>query len=322
VRWEKGKQLEMEAFSGYWNGRPPIDKALFVPVEEGPKSVGALRHGDVDVLRWIPETMIGELERTPRVRLMSRPGLVSYYLWLNPMRRGGPRSPFADRRVRQAISMAIDRREVVKTMDGRALAANQLVQKGVFGYVAGLPELPYDPEQARRLLKSAGFPGGLDVTLAHRSQSTLRAVAERIREMLGRVGIRVTLETPEWASAMTRWRSGDIPFFLVGWRFEDGEVESFLRDCLFTREPKRNFGGFNPGYSNPELDRLIEENATIFREDDRLKHYEKLTRVAMDDMPLVPLYHRVNFYGVASDVQWEPRLDGKLLAAEMSRNAP
>jgi peptide/nickel transport system substrate-binding protein len=322
VSWEKGKALRTEAFADYWGGRPAFDQALFIPVEEGEKSLDALSRHQVDVLRWVPEPMIERFQAASGVRVLSRPGLSSYYLWFNPQSHASGKNPFADRRVRRAISMAIDRPALVQSFGGRALAANQLVQPGVFGYAAELPGLVYDPEQGRALLAQAGYAHGFETKLVHRPQASLEVVAVDIRDMLEKIGIHASLETPDWATSLTRWRAGEIPFFLAGWRFEDGEVQSFLRDCLFTREPKRNYGSFNPGYSNPELDRLIEQDAEIFREDERKRHYAVLTRLALDDMPLVPLYHRMNFYGVASDIAWDPRLDGKLLAAEMSRKPP
>jgi len=85
----------------------------------------------------------------------------------------------------------------------------------------------------------------------------------------------------------------------------------------YTRDPEHGTGAYNAGYSNRHLDRLIDENDQIFGEANRLKHYEMVMRVAADEMPLVPLYHRLNLYGVSRRVRWEPRLDGKMLATEM-----
>ena len=104
---------------------------------------------------------------------------------------------------------------------------------------------------------------------------------------------------------------------LAGWRFENGDATSFLRDCLFTRDARRHTGGSNPGFSSLAFDRLIEENEQIFNETRRLRHYEKLMTLAMEEMPIVPLHHRDNLYAVSERVEWQPRLDGKLLAVEM-----
>lgn len=319
VRWDRGKLLEVAAFADYWGGKAPFDRALFLPIENGESALRALKQGEVDVLRWVPETMMSDFRAVPGIRIETRPGIASYFLWFHSTHaKGAPRSPFEDRRVRQAISLAIDRREIVKALGGNGTPSNQLVVKGVFGYVSSLPELPFDPEGARRLLKEAGYNGGFETTLVHRPGTSVTAVCELVGRMLGAVGIRVRLEMQDWPSVVARWTQGRLPFFFAAWRFDDGDALSFLRDCLSTRDPSRNYGSFNPGFSSPTLDRLIDENGRILREVDRLQHYEKVMQTAMEEMPLVPLYDRYNLFAVSDRVRWQPRLEGNLLAAEMS----
>lgn len=316
VGWSEGQVLEAEAFPDYWNGPPPISRVRFVTVEEGEEGIRALNDGRVDVLRWVPETLTGQLSPASGVRVGSRPGLSTYYLW--PDSRATPGgNPFADFRVRRALSLAIDRQALVTRLGG-GVAADQYVQQGVFGYVASLKDLEYDPAAARELLRKAGHPRGFDATLALGPQTSTGIVAGMVQEMLGQVGVRVRLVQPGWRALMESWKAGRVPFFLAAWRFETGDAASFLRDCLFTRDPERNTGSYNPGYSNPALDRMIEDNVQIFGEVNRLRHYEKLMRLVLEEMPLIPLYHRQNLFGIAKRVRWEPRLDGKLLAAEMS----
>lgn len=322
VRWEKGRVLEAEAFGDYWRGRPAIDRVRFVPVEEGERSIEVLKRGEVDVLRWVPETLADRLRRAPGVRLVSRTGLAMYYLWTNtgPWPKG--RNPFADKRVRHAISLAIDRRAIIARLGGHGLPAHQLVLPGVFGYVASLPEPYFDPAASRRLLLEAGYPHGFETELVHRSGASVTAVAVTVRDMLAAVGIRAILKTPDWPVVVAEWRAGRLPFFLAGWRFESGDAYAFLVDCVVTRDVARNHGGNNAGFSSPVLDAQVEALTEIFGEARRLKHYEKLMRTAMDEMPLIPLYARSNLYGVSERVTWEPRLDGALLAAEMSLTPP
>lgn len=319
VGWRKGFVLEAQAFDAYWGGRPPIDRVQFVPVEEGAGSVAALRQGLVDVLRFLPENMADALRSVPGVRLRARPGLATYYLWMNTQQApGAPRNPFADRRVRRAISLAIDRKGIVAELKGHATPADQLVQPGVFGYASDLGEPGPDLEASRRLLREAGYAGGFDTTLVHRPQASLTVVAGLVRGTLAEVGVRVTVEAPAWSEILAGWDAARLPFFLAAWRFEDGDATGFLTECLFTKDPARHRGMNNPGYSNPELDRMIEENSRMLGEAKRLQHYRKLMAFAMQEMPVVPLYHKHNLYGVSTNVAWEPRLDGKLLAAEMS----
>lgn len=319
VRWDKGSDLEVEAFPDWWAGRPRIGHVHFIPVEQGRKSLLALSQGQVDVLRDVPESLIEDVKKLPAIRVASRLGLASNYLWFDTAPGpAGRRNPFSDRRVREAVSLAIDREELVGDLRGKGVAAHQLVQQGVFGYVKTLPKLQFNPEEARGLLVEAGYPDGFEATLLHSSGSSAGAVVEAVRGMLGRVRIRVVPEKREWPEMVSAWKAGHLSFFLSGWRFENGDATSFLRDCLYTRDREGTSGSYNPGFSDAELDRLIDENDQIFDERKRLAHYQSLMRYAMEQMPLVPLFHRYNLSAVSTRLRWEPRLDNKLLAVEMS----
>lgn len=321
LRWEPGRQLEVEAFSEYWGGRPSISRARFVPVQHGEPSLRAIRQGQVDVLRDLPESMLDTFRAPSGTRLVTRPSLLTNYLWFNAERRDG-KNPFSDHRVRKAVSLAIDRARIVRALGGKPVAADQLVQKNVFGYVTALPPLEADPEQAAKLLREAGYERGFEATLVHSSGTSAGVVVKLLQGMLADVGIRLRLEPMEWPAMVAAWRAAKLPFFLSGWRFENADATSFLRDCLYSRDPARSFGTYNPGYSNPALDRLIDDNELIFTDRKRLEQYDKVMRLVLDEMPLVPLYHRFNIYAVSDRVRWEPRLDGKLLAFEMSFGPP
>jgi peptide/nickel transport system substrate-binding protein len=318
VAWHKDISLDVEAFSDYWRGAPPVRHVHFLPVEDTQKGIDMLRTGGIDVLRWIPESAAASVRAFPHARLVTRAGLAAYYLWFDC--RPGPRqSPnaFADRRVRQAISRAIDREELSRRLGGFVAPLNQLVHDSVVGYVADLPPLPFDPEGGRHLMAQTGHAAGLHVTLTHRPQVSLSVVSAALREMLGRIGITVDVETLDW-SQMLEAMKGHLPFYLAAWQFDDGDAWTFLRDCLFTRSPGLGYGTFNPGYSNPVVDRLIDDHDRVFDGAKRRQASDTLMRLLNDDAPLVPLYLPQNLYGVSDRVLWKPRIDGSLFAAEMS----
>jgi peptide/nickel transport system substrate-binding protein len=321
----RGGAVELAAFEGYRESKPAIDHVFFIPVEKEREL--ALKQGRVDVVEFVAEPMPDGNGLTPLqgIRVAAREGLGTTHLWINSeQREGEPRNPFADRRVRHAVSGAIDRRELARRLAGLAVPAHQLVQKGIFGYIASLPELAFDPEGSSRLLAEAGYGDGFETSLTfpRRPAAASDPIAEAVRGMLAKIGIRAALRAIEWPSMVTEWNQGRLPFFLATWTSDDGDASSFLKDCLFTRDPARQKGESNPGFSSPKLDRLIAENAGILEQRDRLKHYGRVMGLAMEEMPLVPLYHRLNVYGVSQRVRWEPRLDGRILVAEMSLRAP
>jgi peptide/nickel transport system substrate-binding protein len=313
--WTRGKPLVLEAFDRYWGGRPAIDEVRFISIPEPERRMEALRERSVDVLRWVPEARVAEVENAPSFRLVSRAGLVAYYLWFDS--RPGSGGPFADSRVRRAVSLAIDRQRLVAALGGRAEPLDQVVPSGVFGHVAGIAGTRSDPEGARRLLAEAGHPQGLDVVLTLSPGSSADAMRSALGPMLRRVGIHATIVVSEWSAMMARLESRRLPFYLLGWRLETGEASTFLRDCLHTL-PGPAGNGCNPGYSNPTLDRLLDAADPILEDSRRLTYLQSVTTLVMQDMPLVPLYRQADQYAVSRRIRWSPRLDGKLLAASMS----
>lgn len=125
------------------------------------------------------------------------------------------------------------------------------------------------------------------------------------------------LEPLEWQGLIAGWRATRLPAFLSGWHFQNLDALSFLRDCVATRDPERGLGAFNAGFSSSILDRLIADHGAIREAKKRREHYRQIMAQARDEMPLVPLLNPQVFYGLSESLEWRPRVDGKVLAAEM-----
>jgi ABC-type transport system substrate-binding protein len=108
-----------------------------------------------------------------------------------------------------------------------------------------------------------------------------------------------------------------LPFFALTWTFDDGDAWTFLRASLHTKGGPGDFRSTNPGYSNPQVDRLIEQSQQASSIHDISSRYESVLGIAIRETPIIPLYRRYDLYGVSERVRFHPRLDGKLLAVEM-----
>jgi peptide/nickel transport system substrate-binding protein len=313
------RAFEARAFDDHHGGRPAIDRVTFVPGDAHPGIRQRLRAGEVDVARWT-----GPSHELPAgIRLVSRHAPGCTYLWFDGRQPSRERNPFSDRRVRQAASLALDRTRLARSMAGTGTPAHQLVPEGIFGHAVGLPKLRHDPAAARKLLGEAGYAEGIVLGLDYAEMGSVSLpLADALRAQLSEVGIRVVLKKRAWTALVQDWRAGRLAFFLAGWLFEDKDAYSFLTDCIQTRDPERGTGQFNPGISSPVLDDLIRGHARITAPRERLDRYEALMRAAREEMPLVPLVIPEIEYAVAARVRWQPRLDGMVLAAEMSLAEP
>jgi peptide/nickel transport system substrate-binding protein len=308
--------LEVAAFAEHWAGAPALPRLRFVTVEQGEETGRAIGAGRADVLRWVPENRADELARLPRVRVVDQSGLRAVFLWLNgSSTRSAAPSPFADTRVRQAVSLAVDRRAVAERLGRWSKPLHQFIPPGVFGYDPEMAELPFDPGRARTLLAEAGYPKGFDTTLTHVHGVALEA--QMVQASLAEVGIRVSLDERDWPSMHAEWRAGRLPFFLASWRFETGEGSLFLQECIFTRY-RQSERSWNPGFSSPRVDALVRENFRLFGGENRRAHFAQIQALLREEMPHVPLLSRHDLYAVATDVRWQPRMDGRLLGREMA----
>jgi peptide/nickel transport system substrate-binding protein len=307
-----GKVLQFERFAGYWGPQPPEARVDYLPVDRPAERIRLLQRGEADVVASIP------IDDTPAAtsgfRFEARPGLSVVHLGLRT-----DRPPLSDPRVRRAIHLALDRQAVVdRLLGGHAWVASQPLGPQVFGFEPRLPVPRRDLAGARALLAEAGLGDGLALDLEHQTGSS-RHVA-LIREQLAEAGIRVTTVVRSFADLYPRLVKGEVQFYLAGVSCSTGDASDLLDDALHTRDEARGYGGANfMGYSNPRLDELIERSGATLDTAQRRSLLQAAVRLAMEELPLVPLWERPLVYGVRDGTTWTPRRDGRPYGRDMQR---
>jgi len=311
-----GQTIEARRFARFWGPPPAIDRVWIVPLPEAAERARALPDGKVDVVSRFPEEFWDWASTRKSIRLVSRQGITEVLLGFSLK----PGSPFADRRVREAVALSLDRREIAATgFKGLAAPLDQLVPSTVFGYSNRLPALPFDPAAARRLLAEAGLSRGFacDILLP----DYFRGAAEVLRAGLAPLGIRLRPIVLPFAEFNEKWRSEEMPLTLVGWGAGTGDVSDFLDALLHT--PENGYGKSNRfGYSNPEMDRLIELSDRTLDPAARHDSLTKAQEVLRYDLPLVPLVLRYDLYALRRDLVWTPRPDRRVRAFDFRLAQP
>jgi len=226
--------------------------------------------------------------------------------------------------VRKAISKAINRPAIVeKVMEGVAIPAGQLLPEGFFGVSVKLEPEKYDPEGAKKLLADAGYPNGFGLTLHGPNDRYINdaKICQAIGQMLTRVGIDTKVETmPKsvYFAKASRGGPGKSPafsFILVGWGAGTGEASSPLKSLLHTYDKARGFGASNRGrYSNPEMDKLVEQALATVDDAKREKLLQQATEIAIEDLGIIPLHYQVNTWATRKGLAYTPRTDEYTLA--------
>src|SRR2546430_3949062 len=203
ARHEPGVRVEMEAFDGYY--RPVnVKQLVMISVPEAATRVAMLERGEADIIYFVPGELINKVGKLPGVMLAP---VLSGSWWLEFPGFQDPKNPFRDKRVREAVSLAIDRRAINQAESGGLGKVTGNWINNDVQYAIEWPEFERNLERAKQLMREAGFPNGFDVewvTPVHPFYSR----GERVIAQLSAIGIRARLHTMERGIFLQRFQGG------------------------------------------------------------------------------------------------------------------
>jgi len=321
VEWVKGSYLKLEANEDYWGGAPSIKYVEFRPITQPSTRVAAITSGQVDIVQDVPLEMFDTVANNPNVQVITRPSRRSIWLGLG----NKPGTPTADIRVRKAIYMAINEDEIVdKVMFGHAVPCSQIPDPPTVGYDPSIKRLPYDPEQAKKLLAEAGYPNGFAITLTGPNDRYVRdeQIEQAVANQLAKVGIKVSVDSKPKAIYFPEVDEHKLDFYLIGWFDGSYDFGRSFRKLLHTVDPDRGYGGLNgSGYSDPTLDKLLEASEGIITPSLRAQELQLLNKVAMEEkIAVIPLHYQEDSYAVykGRGINFQPRSDTWIVAKDIS----
>ncbi len=280
----------------YFHGAPLLDGIEYRIIPDEAARIAALRTGEIHMTALSNAASAGLAARSQGVSVHSQQTTDYYLLGLN-----NAREPFNDVRVRQALSLAIDRQEIVDSVFfGEGLVTGPIVP--TLGKWSVPPEeLPfyqYDPEQAKALLAEAGYPDGFETTITASPRfPEFTSIALVIQNQLKRVGIQATLDQVEWGTFIQKWKDRDYDTF-VSYNGSGNDPDRALYPMLHTGGSVNAFQ-----YSNPEIDRLLEEARTTVDQEKRIQLYHELARAIAQEAPLIFLNTRTEYVATREIVQ-------------------
>ena len=325
----KGKSVTLVRHDTYWAVPAPWTTVnmLFLPDEK--QRTAALAAGQVDAIEGVPAAEVAALKGRPGFRLVQRTSWRTIFLHIEQFTDRSPwladnagqpmkDSPLKDRRVRHAMSLAIDRVAMVQNlMPGLAEPAGQLIAPGVLGYSKVLkPEAP-DLSAARRLLSEAGHPDGFMLTL-HAPKNRYvcdEQVAQWVAQQWSKIGLRTKVETMSAADYFPRARRGEFSVAMLGYGSLAGDFA--LRALLGTPDGPKGWGTWNwSKYSSNRVDALIRDslrNPDVAR---RQQLAAQAMEIAMGEHAVVPLHHQFASWAMRSGLTYVGRLDEFTLASQ------
>lgn len=287
--FEPQQIFSLKRFDDYHAGKPAIDGIDRPVVKDAPARLSRYRGGEFD-LCLLQREDIDAVNKDTKVKdhlkFWDRPSI--FYIGLN---NGEAYAPFKDKRVRQAIAMAIDRDRIVNDfLGGVNKKADSIVPPGVIGHRAKAAVYDYDVAGAKKLLAEAGYPDGkglppVDIFF-RQGYRDISKVAEAVAAQLQtNLGMNVKLRETEWRAYLERYNKGENPFFHMRWAADYLDPQNFLSHMLATDGPENHIF-----YSNPEFDKLCAEADSLMDEAKRLELYAKAEDIVLQDAPWIPIY--------------------------------
>ena len=332
VSYASGQTMEIARFDGYWGPKPAYERALFRFIPNDAARAAALLAGEVELIDFVPPELLARLGADPAIRAMSAPSDRVIFLVPDMFRdqtpfvrsRDGqalPANPLKDLRVRQALSLAINREALVRqVMDGLAAPIGQIVPPGYVGYSEDLKPDPYDPARARSLLAEAGYPNGFQLTI-HGPNDRYTNDARTLQAagaMLSRIGVETRVEAMPRTVYFPRASppASSYSLGLLGWGSSgDGESGYGLSTLLSTFQTDMRMGANNYGrYSSPAVDAAVQAALREFDLERRRGLLQKAMRTAMEDYALIPLYLQYTTAAIRRTIDYTIRDDEKTLA--------
>ena len=308
TEWKVNDRIVMQKNPHYYGAeKVRLTRAVALPIVDKQTAVNLFRQGRLD---WsgpqgAPHGLVPAYRADPYFRV--HPAFISYFYRINVSR-----PVLKDVRVRQALSLAINRLELVERVTrGGELVANVYVPPKIGDAKSVETLVGIDPKQnalrAKQLLSEAGYPGGKGfpvLELLYNTDETHKRVALAIQQMWKKeLGIEVRLFNQEWKVYLKKQQMLDFDLSRAGWAGDYPDPSTFLEIFL------ANSGNNQTGWKNADYDRLFDEANAQMNHQKRLEMMTKAESLLLKDSPIIPLFFYTNFGFLRPEVQgFEPNL--------------
>jgi peptide/nickel transport system substrate-binding protein len=294
VSFNPGVELVMEAWDGYWRKVPNVKRLVYRSMQDETTRAAALKKGEIDIAYLLTGPVAEDIQRTPGFKLVA-PKESPAVFWLDLPDQWDPKSPWHDRRVRQAVSLAIDRQSLNKAETlGFSTPTGSLIPRALQFSKVFEPD-PYDPVKAKKLLAEAGYPNGFDAG-DFTPWPPYFSMGEALAGWLQQIGIKTRIVTMERATMTTAWRERKLKNIIVGITGAGGNAATRLEAYV-------SKGGIYTSGVMPDVEDLFQRQAreTDVKKREALLH--QIQQILHERLTHIPIYELAFIWGVGPRVE-------------------
>ena len=297
VEWVKDERVVFDAYRDWWGGKMDADRMIFKPIPEQAPRIAALLKGEVDIITKLPPDHVDRVAKNPTTKAEGALYAGLYVLGVN-----SKVPPLNNPKIKQALSLAIDRESIVKELwRGQGVVPSQPIAKGDNHFDDNQPPFKYDPAEAKQRLKEGGYKGEeiyIESTVGLVSND--KAMAEAIAAMWKDVGVNSKLEIIE--TSVRAQKNRERSFKGVWW----SDPTSTLGDPDGMMWRLLSPGGIMDYWRHPRFDELGAAARFSIDEKFRSAAYKEMTKIFLEHFPWLPVIQPVETYGLQRYVDWKP----------------
>jgi dipeptide transport system substrate-binding protein len=297
--YQKDAVIRFKANPDYWQGKALLDNLVFAITPDASVRWQKLKAGECHVMPYPNPADIEAMKQDPNVNLLQQEGLNIGYHAFNTQKK-----PFDDKRVRQALNLAINKDAIIEgVFQGAGIKAKNPIPPTLWGYAEDVEDYPHDPEKAKQLLQEAGVQNLKTNIWAMPVQRPYNPNARRMAELIQadwkKVGVDAEIVTYEWGEYLKRSQAGEHQTVLLGWTADIADPDNFLGVLLGCA----GVGNTNRAqWCHKPYDDLIVQARRVNDQAERAKMYQEAQKIFKEEAPWVTVAHSIVFKPVRQEV--------------------
>ena len=295
--WDPGDKVTLIRNDQYFL-TPPSFKHLIMRniVEASSRTIG-LETNELDIALSIGAVDIQNIKNNKKLILLEKPSISYSYIGFN-----NDKEIFKSKDLRLAINYAIDKQSIVDVvLDGAGKIATSPLAPSVFGFTNKTKAYEYNPKKARKYLIKAGYKDGLKLSLTIFEGNSNSDVATIVQAQLKEIGIDLEINSYEVGAFFSYTAEGKHEMFLGSWGCVTGDADYGL--YAMYHSSAKGAAGNRSFYSNPEVDRLLEDGRISIDPRERKIIYAEIQKIIVDDAAEIMLYNRILSVGIQNDIK-------------------
>ena len=296
--YQKDSVIRYRANPGYWGEKAKVDNLVFAITPEETQRLTKLKANECQFFDKPRPNDLAEIKSNPNLKLIGMPSLSTSYFSFQVNK-----PPLTDKRVRQALSLAIDRKSLIDQVYlGAALPAANFITPDMMGYNKKIIPYDYNPEKAKKLLLEAGVQTPLTVEFWWPpNRSINKTIAERVQADWAKIGVEAKLVSFEWGEYVKRVNAGEHQVAMMTWGGDNGDPDNFFQTIGCSKDLKPSPSNMSK-WCQKEFDQLFHQAKVMVKPSDRVKAYERMQVILHEEQPQFLNVHRVDYKAMRKEV--------------------